>query len=228
MSRHLKQDLEQAYHRLVSLSGQVEEMISKAVRSLVDRRVDLAEEVIGLDERIDRIEVQIEDECLKMLALHQPVAADLRRLTIMMKINNDLEQIADLACNVAERANDLVEHPSFPIPALLSDMATESIAMVRDGLNAFVNLDLDTAHRVIRSDDTIDAMNVRVIDDLYEVMRQDAEWIPLAVSCFSASRNLEQIADHAVNMAEDVIYMISGVIVRHQHQDSDPESPAPA
>lgn len=222
MSRHLKNDLEDAYHRLLALSGQVEDMISKSVKSLMDRRIELAEQVIGHDEEVDRVEVRIEEECLKMLALHQPVAADLRRLTIMMKINNDLEQIADLACNVAERASDLIAHPLFPIPDLLNGMASESIGMVRDGLNAFVNLDTDLAHQVIRNDQIVDAMNARVIDDLAVVMSQDTNWIPPAISCFSASRSLEQIADHAVNMAEDVIYMVNGVIVRHRHADASP------
>lgn len=220
MSRHLKNDLEEAYHRLLSLSGKVEEMISKAIRALIDRNSSLASEVINLDEDIDQIEVQIEEECLKMLALHQPVAADLRRLTTMMKINNDLERIADLASNVAERASDLQSETDFPIPDLLNDMATESIRMVRDSLNAFVNLDIDLAYTVIRSDDAVDQMNVRVIDELGRIMHEKAAAEP-AISCFSASRSIEQIADHAVNVAEDVIYMVNGVIVRHRHGGTD-------
>lgn len=220
MSRHLKNDLEEAYHRLLSLSGKVEEMISKAIRALIDRNSSLASEVINLDEDIDQIEVQIEEECLKMLALHQPVAADLRRLTTMMKINNDLERIADLASNVAERASDLQSETDFPIPDLLNDMATESIRMVRDSLNAFINLDIDMAYNVIRSDDAVDQMNVRVIDKLTQIMRENSAVEP-AISCFSASRSIEQIADHAVNVAEDVIYMVNGVIVRHRHGGID-------
>lgn len=219
MSRHLKQDLEEAYHRILTVSGQVEEMISKALRALMARQSGLASEVIAHDEEIDRVEVRIEEECLKMLALHQPVAADLRRLTTMMKVNNDLERIADLACNVAERAIDLIEHESFPIPELLRDMAYQAIGMVRDSLDAFVNLDIELAHKVIQQDDLVDEMNVRVIDEVMDLMQQDMSWLEPALYSFSASRSIEQIADHAVNVAEDVIYMVNGVIVRHRHND---------
>jgi phosphate transport system protein len=219
MSRHLSQDLEEAYHRVLALSGQVEEMFNQAIRALMGRQFELAANVIARDEEIDKIEVRIEEECLKMLALHQPVAADLRRLTTMMKVNNDLERIADLACNVAERATDLIEHESFPIPELLRDMASEAIAMVRDSLDAFVNLDIELAYRVIHRDDAIDEMNVEIIDQVTGLMQQDTLWTEPALYSFSASRSIEQIADHAVNVAEDVIYMVNGVIVRHRHND---------
>lgn len=221
MSLHLKQDLEEAYHRLLELSGKVEDMISKAIRSLASRDTVLANEVIAQDAVVDKVEVRIEEECLKMLALHQPVAADLRRVTTMMKINNDLEHIADLTCNVAERVNDLVQSPAFPIPELLTQMAEEATSMVRESLNAFVNLDIDRAYSVIKSDDNVDQLNVEVIGQLHALMNENENWIPPAVSCFSASRSLEQIADHAVNVAEDVIYMVNGVIVRHRHGQAE-------
>lgn len=219
MSTHLKHDLEEAYHRILALSGQVEEMIHKSLRALMSRKHDLASEVIALDAEIDGTEVRIEEECLKMLALHQPVAADLRRLTTMMKINNDLERIADLACNVAERATDLIEFDSFPIPELLRDMASEASSMVRESLDAFVNLDIEQAYDVIRKDDTVDELNVTVIDQITTLMQSDPTWVEPSLFCFSASRSIEQIADHAVNVAEDVIYMVNGVIVRHRHND---------
>jgi phosphate transport system protein len=217
MSRHLQHDLEEAYHRLLALSGHVEDMIVAAVRSLVERRRDLAQQVIDRDTEIDTIEVRIEEECLKMLALHQPVATDLRRLTTMMKINNDLERMADLACNVAERACNLTDVPDFPIPVLIGDMVDITTAMVRDGLNAFVNLNVDLAYQVIGRDDTVDALNVRVIDQLSKIMQANPAWVPAALHCFSAARHLERIADHATNVAEDVVYMVGGVIVRHRH-----------
>jgi phosphate transport system protein len=219
MIGHLSKDFSEAYHRLLVLSGQVEEMVNKAIRSLMGRQSDLALEVIAMDEEIDRVEVQIEDECLKMLALHQPVAADLRRLTTMMKVNNDLERIADLACNIAERATDLIEFEVYPIPALLQDMANEANAMVRDSIDAFVNLDIELAYSVIHKDDAIDEMNVEIIEQARDLMQQDPSWIDPALLSFSASRSIEQIADHAVNVAEDVIYMVNGVIVRHRHTD---------
>ncbi|MEZ6136141.1 MAG: phosphate signaling complex protein PhoU [Pirellulaceae bacterium] len=218
MSRHLKQDLEEAYHRLLALSGQVEDMINLAVKSLMDRDLQTASQVIALDSKIDSSEVRIEEECLKMLALHQPVAADLRRLTTMMKINNDIERMADLACNVAERASNLMHDASFVTPELIRTMAEETIGMVRDSLNAFVNLDIELAYSVIHRDQTVDGLNVKVIDDLVKQMAR-SEVVESALHCFSASRHLERIADHATNIAEDVVYMVNGVIVRHRHAE---------
>jgi phosphate transport system protein len=217
MSRHLQQDLSEAHRRLLMLSGEVEEMIVVAVRALMDRRRDLAQQIIQRDPDIDKSEVRIEEECLKLLALHQPVATDLRRLTTMMKINNDLERMADLACNVAERAYNLTEVPDFPIPTLIDEMAQHTTAMVRESLNAFVNLDVDMAYKVIGRDDIVDALNVKVIDQLSEIMQAHPVWVPAALHCFSASRHLERIADHATNVSEDVVYMVGGVIVRHRH-----------
>ncbi len=217
MSRHLQHDLDEAYHRLLALSGNVEEMIVASVRSLMERRRDLAKQVIDRDTEIDTIEVRIEEECLKMLALHQPVATDLRRLTTMMKINNDLERMADLACNVAERAYNLTDVPDFPIPLLIGEMVELTTAMVRDGLNAFVNLNVELAYQVIGRDDGVDSLNVRVIDQLSVIMQDHPDWVPAALHCFSAARHLERIADHATNVAEDVVYLVGGVIVRHRH-----------
>ncbi|GAB5403622.1 MAG: phosphate signaling complex protein PhoU [Aureliella sp.] len=217
MSRHFKNDLEQAYHALLAMSGEVEAMINLSVKSLMNRDLRTAGKVIESDTEIDSTEVRIEEDCLKMLALHQPVAADLRRLTTMMKINNDLERMADLACNVAERASGVVTVGDFPIPDLINTMAEQVVVMVRDSLNAFVNLDVDQASGVIGSDDAVDQTNVTVIDNLSNLMSNNPAWVAPALHCFSAARHLEQIADHATSIAEDVIYMVSGEIVRHKH-----------
>ncbi|MCA9130308.1 MAG: phosphate signaling complex protein PhoU [Planctomycetales bacterium] len=218
MSKHLADDMNQAYHRLLAMSGEVENMINLAVLSLMDRNIETAQRVILLDEEIDRTEVSIEAECLKMLALHQPVAADLRRLTTMMKVNNDLERMADLACNIAERASCLVAVADFPIPERIRDMAEEVVLMVRTSLRSFINYDTTLAQEVIEKDNHVDSANVDVIDRLIEVIQENSFWTEPALHCFSASRQLEQIADHATAVAEDVIYMVSGVISRHQHQ----------
>ncbi|RMF43603.1 MAG: phosphate transport system regulatory protein PhoU [Planctomycetota bacterium] len=217
MSRHFVHDLEEAFHQLLELSGTVEQMIEQSIKALNSRDSQLAATVIASDEKIDRTEVQIEEECLKMLALHQPVATDLRRLTTMMKVNNDLEHIADLACGIAERADRLADYPAFCIPDLIERMAQQTVLQVRTGLNAFVHHDTSLAEQVIASDDDIDRMNGEVIQVLTGQMQTDANWIPPAIECFSAARSLEQIADHAVNVAEDVIYMVEGVIVRHRY-----------
>lgn len=226
MSRHFKNDLEQAYHALLALSGEVEAMINMSVKSLMDRDLRAASKVIESDTEIDRTEVRIEDDCLKMLALHQPVAADLRRLTTMMKINNDLERMADLACNVAERASCVVSSGEFPIPELIKTMASQVVIMVRDSLNAFVNLDVEQANQVILSDDAVDQTNVAVIENLSSLMSDSPLWVAPALHCFSAARHLEQIADHATSIAEDVIYMVSGEIVRHKHHAPDASNTA--
>ncbi|MCY2974190.1 MAG: phosphate signaling complex protein PhoU [Planctomycetota bacterium] len=221
MSRHLSQDLSEAFHSLLRLSGQVEEMIGLAVKALVERNDALALEMIERDEDIDQNEVRIEEECLKMLALHQPVAADLRRVTTMMKINNDLERMADLACNIAQRAHSVSPFPDFHIPVDLHQMAGMAASMVRQSLDAFVNQDMDHAYQVISADDRVDAMNVKVIDQLVEIMKRHPESISTVLHCFSASRHIEQIADHATNIAEEVVYMISGIIVRHRRTLED-------
>ncbi len=217
MSLHLSQDLNEAHNSLLRLSGSVEEMIGKGVRSLMERSGRLAEEVIAQDDEIDRMEVRIEEECLKMLALHQPVAADLRRITTMLKINNDLERIADLACAIAQRAISLVPFPEFPIPGGIEQMASMTNSMVRRSLDAFVNRDVELAYQVIREDDKVDAKNVEVIDELNALIIKECEQTYAALHCFSASRHIEQIADHTVSIAEDVIYMVDGVIVRHRN-----------
>jgi len=216
MSRHLSQDLSESFHSLLKLSGQVEEMIGLAVKALVEGNNALALEMIQRDEDIDQCEVRIEEECLKMLALHQPVAADLRRVTTMMKINNDLERMADLACNIAQRAYSVSPFPDFQMPPELHQMAVMAAAMVRQSLDAFVNQDMDHAYQVISADDRVDAMNVKVIDQLVVLMTRNPQEIATALHCFSASRHIEQIADHATNIAEEVVYMISGIIVRHR------------
>jgi phosphate transport system protein len=216
MSLHLKQDLDEARVSLLKLSGMVEDMIALAVKSLMLRQGILASDVVRRDSEIDRAEVRIEEDCLKMLALHQPVAADLRRVTTMMKVNNDLERMADLACNIAQRADSLCPYPEFPIPNGINEMATMVTRMVRASLDAFVRNDSAMARSVIVMDDPLDAKNVQVIGVLAESIQRDPSQVEAALHAFSASRHLEQIGDLAVSIAEDVIYMVEGVIIRHR------------
>ncbi|MCE2814820.1 MAG: phosphate signaling complex protein PhoU [Planctomycetota bacterium] len=216
MSLHLKQDLDVARVSLLKLSGMVEDMIALAVKSLMLRQGILASDVVRRDSEVDSAEVRIEEDCLKMLALHQPVAADLRRVTTMMKVNNDLERMADLACNIAQRADSLCTHPEFPIPNGINEMATMVTRMVRASLDAFVSNDSAMARSVIIMDDPLDAKNVQVIGVLAESIQKDPFQVEAALHAFSASRHLEQIGDLAVSIAEDVIYMVEGVIIRHR------------
>lgn len=217
MSKHLQDDVDRLHSRLMSLFGIVEQMVDKAVRALCEQRVELAIEVIQSDIQVDRTEVGIEEECLKILALHQPVAADLRRVATVLKINSDLERIADLGCNIAERAQCMHEHPYFPIPEQMPEMVRQATTMVRLALDAFVDSDAELAKKVILLDAAVDDCNLAVIEELQLLMRQDSELVVPALHCFSASRHVERIADHAENIAEDVIYLVDGDIVRHSH-----------
>lgn len=218
MSVVFSRELDTLHRKLMSMSAIVEDMIDKAATALVDRNMAVAREVIDTDEYVDQQEVSIEEECLKLLALHQPVAAELRRLTTVLKVNNDLERIADLAVNISERSRAIDEHPTYTLPSHMSQIAFLVSTMVRDGLNALVNGDSESARAIIALDDEVDDLNTRIINELKEQMRAGAEFVSPALHCFSAARHFERIGDHATNIAEDVIYLVEGDIVRHRHE----------
>ncbi len=217
MSKHLQRDMDAIHREILALSAIVEEMIDKATLSLSTRRYELAAEVIAMDDLVDEREVRIEEECLKMLALHQPVAIDLRRVATVLKVNNDLERIADLAVNIAERSQNIDEYPEFPVPESMSQMVALSTQMVRGALDAFVRLDPMAARRIMLLDEEVDRHNRDIIDQLQTLMQERTDLIPPAMHCFSASRHIERIADHATNIAEDVIFMVEAKDVRHHH-----------
>ena len=218
MSLHLHRDVENLQGLVLSMSALVEDMIDRATRVLCERRFDDAADVIAADSAVDAREVAIEEECLKILALHQPVASDLRRITSIMKINNDLERIADLAVNIADRARCLAEYPAFVVPDRVEQMVDLTTQMVRGVLNAFVHLDVAASRRIIRIDDQVDTLNREVIQELQAGMHENPHSIEPALHCFSAVRHVERIADHAVNIAEDVIYLVEGEIIRHRYE----------
>jgi phosphate transport system protein len=215
MSKHLERDLEALEREILAQSSLVEEMIAKSCRALVDRRVDLSSEVFDGEQQIDMREVKIEEECLKILALHQPVAVDLRRTATVLKINTELERIADLAVNIAERTSSLSENAEFEIPDKVERMAIKATDMVHDALDAFVELDVELAREVCRRDEEVDLLNRQVIDELTDAMRERPDAIDPALHVFSISRHIERIADCATNIAEDVIYLVEGEIARH-------------
>lgn len=194
-------------------------MIGQATEVLCQRQVELAQEINAADRIVDQTEVEIEEECLKILALHQPFAADLRHLATVLKITSDLERIADLACNIAERGSCLHQFPYFPIPDELPRMIGITTEMVRLAMDAFVDTDADMARTIIGQDRSVDELHVTIILELKSLMKQDADIIDAALHCFSASRHVERIADHAVNIAEDVIYLATGEIVRHRYEN---------
>jgi phosphate transport system protein len=216
MSKHLERDLDNLQRDILAQAGAVEEAIHKAIRALQERDARLAQQVIDGDARIDEEENHVEEECLKILALHQPVAVDLRRIASAFLINVDLERMADLAEDIAERALTLARPPFIPVPSSLQKMTDITTSMVRQSLDAFVNLDSSLARVVCRLDDEVDRYNDEIIDELMQTMRSSPDMVEAGLSFFSATRHLERIADHATNIAEDVIYLVEGEIVRHR------------
>ena len=216
VSKHLERDIEALEHNLLAMSAQAASMICKAWRSVSERRDDLALDVIAGDTVVDAREVKIEEDCLKILSLHQPVAIDLRRVATILKVNNDLERIADLAVNIAECGRRLSHHLSFEIPVELKSMAEAARQMLGSALDALVQLDPSAARLVCDADDRVDALYVEVVAALYTTMRNDPERVAPAIHALLVGRNLERMADLATNIAEDVVYLVSGDIVRHR------------
>jgi len=219
MSIHLQKDLEHLDKELLILSSMVEDATNKAILALVDRRLDLARQVMREDDRINTREVLIEEECLKMLALHQPVAADLRFIVAVLKVNNDLERMGDLAVNIAERAAYLATREPLQVSLDFPKMAEGVREMVRESLDALTNMNPRLARHVLTMDDEIDEANRGMFDILQDLMHRDPSTIERAVHLLSASRHLERIADLATNIAQDVVYIAEGRMIRHLTED---------
>lgn len=216
MSVHLQHEVGKLKLHLLALSAQVESMLLDAVRALDNRDLSLASQVISRDDAIDRTEVEIEEECLKILALHQPVAGDLRFIIAVLKINNDLERTADLAVNIAERARQLASLPPVDAPFNFHAMAEKATRMVNMSLDSLIRHDAGMARQVIAADNEIDALHGDMYNRVAAAIAATPAQAPGLLQLMSVSRNLERIADHATNIAEDVIYMHEGEIVRHQ------------
>jgi phosphate transport system protein len=216
MSIHLTRDLETLHRDIMSMCAAVEEVVHKAVDDLGKPDVALSRQLVDRDDEIDRWDVRIEEECLKILALHQPVANDLRRVTAVLKIAWELERVADTAVNIAERAERLAGSPEIVIPEKLSHMASVALDMLRLALDAFVAQDSRLARDVCRQDDIVDSLNREIIDELLIMMKRAPELVEPALQLFSASRHVERVADHATNIAEDVVYLVEGEIIRHR------------
>ncbi|HBT83184.1 MAG: phosphate transport system regulatory protein PhoU [Desulfuromonadales bacterium GWD2_61_12] len=215
MAQHMVRELEKLKQMVLGLAAVVEERVRQSVQSLVRSDLELAELVKAGDEQIDRMEVDLEEECLKILALHQPVATDLRFIISVLKINNDLERIADLAVNVAERTIGLKEVGTIPHPIDLPKMSGLVVTMLEKALDALVRHDTALAREVCALDDTVDNLHRSTYVLVKAQIRAHPEKIDALVQYMSVSRHLERIADLATNIAEDVIYMIEGDIVRH-------------
>ncbi|MBT3734483.1 phosphate signaling complex protein PhoU [Pseudomonadales bacterium] len=221
MSLHLQRDLDELKRDVLHLGSLVETALGNASFVLRDRRVKLAQAVYAGESVINEKEVQIEESCLKILALHQPVAIDLRFIVVVLKVNNDLERIGDLAENLTARAVYLAEREPMPEPmAIINGMFVTIRSMLKDSLDSLVKLDVDLARKVIEQDDGVDQINRQMYDDFRQMMARDASMIEQATSWLSCSRYLERIADLATNISEDVVFMVEGEVVRHQTQET--------
>jgi len=219
MSIHLQREIQKLKRQLLSLCAVVEDQVQAAVRAFLQRDEGLARETEQRDTEVDHREVEVEEECLKMLALYQPVAADLRLIVSVLKINNDLEQVADLAVNIARKAAAIAADPPVNLPLDIAGMWEKVQAMLRDSVDSLVNLDPQLADAVRARDDEVDHMKREIRSRIEAAMHRQPERTESLLNVLSVSRNLERIADYSVNIAEDVIYMVSGTIVRHHQHD---------
>jgi len=219
--RHFAAELEELNQKLLQMAGMVESAIHRSVRALLERNRELAEEVIRDEPKVNRMEMEIDGLATRLLALRQPVARDLRLLTAALKINNDLERIGDLANHIAERSLSLIHHPFLEPMADIPKMASLVQSMLLKCLDAFVNGDADLAHSVLLADSDVDRLRDAVYSKLLEIMRCEPTQVPAAVDLLFIARNLERTGDHATNIAEDVIFLVKGIDVRHHAQDPD-------
>ncbi|MGH9771486.1 MAG: phosphate signaling complex protein PhoU [Candidatus Acidiferrales bacterium] len=213
--RHFLQELGDLQNRLLEMGGLVESSIHESVLALTERRVRRTDSVWSNETRINRLEIEIDELATRLLALQQPIAGDLRFITAAIKINTDLERMGDLAVNIAQRALALIEKPAPKAPADIRRMAMLTQEMVRKCLDAFVQRDPDLAREVLLSDDEVDRLRTSMYRESIEFMKQDPATIAEGVDLILISRHLERIADHATNIAEDTLFLVKGVDVRH-------------
>jgi len=219
--RHFQEELEQLKNRLLEMGGLAEERVRTAVEGLVSRDMALVERVLEGDGPINQLHIEIDNRCFTLLALHQPMAVDLRAIVSAVKINTDLERVGDLAINIAEAVTRYVQHP--PVKELIDipRMARVAQAMLRDALDAFVRRDTALAEAVLNQDDELDGLKTQVFRELLTYMLQAPSTIEPALDLILISRHLERIGDHATNVAEDVIFMVSAKDVRHHSGDRE-------
>jgi len=219
VERHYFDELEALKQRLLAMGALVEDRVRRAIHALVERKQELAEEVVARDREVNDLQIEIDDRCVKLLALQQPMATDLRLITAAMKINADLERMGDQAVNIAENTMKLLPHPPLKPLIDIPRMAEVAESMTRDALDAFVRKDAELARQVLVRDDEVDSLKDQVFRELLTYMMADPGTIQRALSLILISRNLERIADHATNIAEDVIFLVEARDVRHHREN---------
>ena len=215
MQRHFHEELESLKQTLLAMGGLVEDQIRRVMQALTERDDAAAQAVIDRDRQVNTYDVEVDEQCVELLALHQPTAGDLRFITTAMKIVTDLERIGDQAVNIAQRVIELNREPQLKPYIDLPRMATRAQAMVKESLDAFVTRDTDLARRVCAEDAEVDALKEQIFRELLTFMMEDPRAIPRAIRLILISRFMERVADHATNIAEMVIYLVEGKMVRH-------------
>lgn len=213
--KRYEEELKKLREEILYMGGLVEDQIQKAVKTLVERDSELANVIIERDHEVNRLDVEIDDICIKLLALHQPAGRDLRFITTGLKITTDLERIGDMAVNICERALELNQEPQLKPYIDIPRMARVSQRMIRESLDAFVREDTDLALKVCKDDDEVDQLNAQIFRETLTFMLENAQTISRATKIASVSKYLERIADHATNIAEMVIFMVKGKSIRH-------------
>lgn len=215
MQRYLDVELEDLKKQLLLMGALVESQLQNALQSLIKRNSDLAVQIVDHDQSVDKLDVEIDEACLRLLALQQPTAGDLRFITTTMKVSRELERISDLAVNIAERAIELNQEPQLKPYIDIPRMAEWAIQMLGESLEAFVNRDAELAQRVCRDDDFVDDLTEQLFRELVSFMLEDTETITRAARLMFIGKYYERIADHATNIGELVVYMVEGKIIRH-------------
>ena len=227
MSRHLlKAEMKGVQNKLIELSILAEDSLDKALKAIKENSLDIANQVISQDRKIDIMEVRLEEECLKTLALHQPVATDLRFIVAVLKINNDLERIGDLAVNIAKRVRFLKDTRIKNLPFDFQNITSLTKFMLRASLDAFIRLDTNLAEEVCKTDNEVDKLHKNTYKNVIKKIQESPHQTQILIQCLSISRYLERIADYTTNIAEDVIYLTDGKIVRHHDHEQITSSPS--
>jgi phosphate transport system protein len=224
MKRHFDADLDELRARLLRMGGLCEEMIHAAVKLVVERDESNLADVEAWEREVNQFHIEIDDVCLKLIALHQPTAGDLRLIAAAIKINSDLERIGDQAVNIAETGVFLCKEPKIKLGDM-HRMVEVAVGMLKDSLDAFARGDVDLAREVIRRDDEEDRLKSQTFNELVHLMQRDSSTIQRGMDVILIARNLERIADHATNVAEDVIFMVLGKDIRHGAERRDAEGP---
>lgn len=225
MERLFDEELKDLKEKLLRMAGLAEDAIASAIKALKDRDESLIDRVFEHEEKINRLEIEIDEVCMRLLALRQPMAGDLRFITTAMKLGSELERIGDLSVNIAERTVGLLKVPQLKPLIDIPRMAGLAQAMVVDSINAFVNRDADLGRRICERDDEVDDLNQQIFRELLTYMMQDASTISRAVDLILIGRHLERIADHATNIGEDVIYLVKGKSIKHHIEETGRTEP---